>query len=64
MMIDNPSNLLMILSALERLVGQVLASNTIAFIDDELLGTGHNKAGLTCAMVARVLIDNASAINA
>lgn len=71
MMIENPSNFLMIsLEKFQHLVGQVLASNTIAFTDDELPpeGTGHNKAlhiQVMCneMVVARVLIDNGSAIN-
>lgn len=58
------------LDKFQHLVGQVLASNTIAFTDDELPpeGTGHNKAlhiQVMCneMVVARVLIDNGSAIN-
>lgn len=50
-------------------VGQVLASNTFAFTDDELPpeGTGHNRAlhiQVMCneMVVARVLIENGSAI--
>lgn len=56
--------------SLENLVGQVLATNVITFTDDELPpeGSGHNRAlhiTVKCKdmIVARVLIDNGSALN-
>ena len=54
----------------EGIVGNIIASNHLTFTDDEIpaVGTGHNKAlhiSVKCQgyMLARVLVDNGSALN-